>query len=88
MFAHPKVGEAGGRRCCQLRWGEEVAAFIRAAPGDPPTVGELSAYCRARLASYKVPRHWEFVDVFPQTASGKIQKFAARERFTAAHPDN
>ena len=88
LFAHPKVGEAVVVGVASFRWGEEVAAFIRAAPGDPPTVGELSAYCRARLASYKVPRHWEFVDVFPQTASGKIQKFVLREGFTAAHPDN
>jgi fatty-acyl-CoA synthase len=88
LFAYPQVAEAVVVGVASGRWGEEVAAFIRAAPGEPPTVGELSAYCRAGLASYKVPRHWEFVDAFPQTASGKIQKFVLREGFAAAHPDN
>jgi fatty-acyl-CoA synthase len=88
LFAHPRVAEAVVVGVPSFRWGEEVAAFIRVAPGDPPTVDELSAYCRAHLASYKAPRHWEFVDAFPQTASGKIQKFVLRERFAAEHPDN
>ncbi len=88
LFAHPNVAEAVVVGVPSSRWGEEVAAFIRAAPGRPATAGELSAYCREHLASFKAPRHWEFVDVFPQTASGKIQKFLLRERFAAAHPDN
>jgi fatty-acyl-CoA synthase len=48
----------------------------------------LTAFCRERLASYKIPRVWRFVEQFPQTASGKIQKFVLREGFAAAHPDN
>jgi fatty-acyl-CoA synthase len=88
LFAHPKVAEAVVVGVASARWGEEVAAFIRVTPGEPPTIDELSAYCRAHLASYKAPRHWEFVNAFPQTASGKIQKFVLRERFAAEHPDN
>jgi fatty-acyl-CoA synthase len=88
LFAHPKVAEAVVVGVASFRWGEEVAAFIRSAPGDPPTRDELTAYCRGHLASYKAPRHWEFVDAFPQTASGKVQKFVLRERFAAEHPDN
>ena len=42
---------------------------------------EFTTFCRAKLASYKVPRFWRFVDQFPQTGSGKIQKFVLRNLF-------
>jgi acyl-coenzyme A synthetase/AMP-(fatty) acid ligase len=45
------------------------------------TTEELIAFCRQHLAPFKTPKHWRFVDQFPQTASGKVQKFALRERF-------
>jgi fatty-acyl-CoA synthase len=64
------------------RWGEQVAAFIRPAT-PPPTEAELEAYLRERLAAYKVPRYWIFMDAFPLTASGKVQKFKLREDFVA-----
>ncbi len=55
-------------------------------PGRPaPAPEELRAYCRERLAPYKTPQHWVFVDSFPMTASGKIQKFKLRESFVR-HP--
>lgn len=63
------------------KWGEVVAAFIRPKAGAQLTVGELFVYCRAHLAPYKTPHHWRFVDAFPQTPSGKVQKFVLRERF-------
>jgi fatty-acyl-CoA synthase len=88
LFGHPKVAEAVVIGVPSRRWGEEVAAFVRVAPGQPATANELSQYCRAQLAAYKAPVHWEFVDAFPLTASGKIQKFLLRERFAAQHPDN
>jgi acyl-CoA synthetase (AMP-forming)/AMP-acid ligase II len=63
-------------------WGEQVAAFVRAAPGAPmPDEGELRALVRDRLASYKTPRHWRFVDEFPLNASGKILKTELRARW-------
>jgi fatty-acyl-CoA synthase len=53
-------------------------------PGDSlPGEAELEAFCRERLAGFKVPRFWLMVDAFPMTASGKVQKFALRDRFTA-----
>jgi fatty-acyl-CoA synthase len=61
------------------RWGEVVAAYVRRAPGDEPVTGDdLRAWCRDRLAAYKTPTRWEFVDAFPLTPSGKIQKFVLR----------
>jgi acyl-CoA synthetase (AMP-forming)/AMP-acid ligase II len=64
-------------------WGEQVAAFIRPALGQDVTEADLTAYCRARLAAHKIPRHWVFTDAFPLTASGKVQKFVLREQFGA-----
>jgi acyl-coenzyme A synthetase/AMP-(fatty) acid ligase len=64
--------------------GEQVAAFVRPAPGSPATQNDLASYCRAHLAAHKTPRHWVFVDAFPLTASGKVQKFVLREQFTSA----
>jgi fatty-acyl-CoA synthase len=45
----------------------------------------LAEFCREHLASYKVPRIWRFVEQFPQTASGKIQKFVLREQYLAGN---
>ena len=48
-----------------------------------PEKDELVAYVRAELAAYKAPRIWVFVDEFPMTPSGKVQKFVLRDRFLA-----
>jgi fatty-acyl-CoA synthase len=61
--------------------GEELAAFVRVAGGNAPSVESLRAHVRARLAAPKTPRYWVFVDAFPLTGSGKIQKFVLRERW-------
>ena len=62
------------------RW-PPTSAWSPASPRPAPE--ELRAYCRERLAPYKTPLHWVFVDAFPMTPSGKIQKFKLRESFTA-----
>ena len=94
LFAHPAVAEAAVIGVPDLAWGEVVAAFVRPVPDQlAPTVDELRAHCREPLAPYKTPLHWVFVDAFPLTPSGKIQKFKLRESFavseartTAAQP--
>lgn len=83
LFTHPAVASVSVVGLPDREWGEQVAAFIQARPGARLDEGELSAYCRARLAPFKVPRIWRFVEQFPQTASGKIQKFALREQLLA-----
>lgn len=60
-------------------WGEQVAAFVRPAPGATPNEDELFAYVRQQLAPHKTPRVWRFVDTFPMTASGKIKKYELRD---------
>jgi fatty-acyl-CoA synthase len=80
LFGHPDIAEIAVVGAPDPRWGETVAAFVRAAPGCSPTEEQLRAYCREHLASYKCPGQWIFVDEFPLTPSGKIQKFKLRER--------
>jgi acyl-CoA synthetase (AMP-forming)/AMP-acid ligase II len=83
LFAHPSVAEAAVVGVPDQRWGEVVAAYVRPVPGQrAPAPEELRAWCRERLAPYKTPVHWVFVDAFPMTPSGKIQKFKLRESFT------
>ena len=82
LFKHPAVAEAAVVGIPDEHWGEVVAAFIRVAPGaDQPTETELFALCRQHLAPHKTPAHWVFVDAFPLTGSGKIQKYLLREQF-------
>jgi fatty-acyl-CoA synthase len=82
LYAHPGVTDVAVVGVPDDHWGEQVAAFIRPAPGSAVTSDELTAYCRTQLAAHKIPRHWVFTDAFPLTASGKVQKFLLREQFT------
>jgi fatty-acyl-CoA synthase len=59
--------------------GEEVAAWVSLREGQSVTEDELRSFCRERLAHFKVPRYWKFVDEFPMTVTGKVQKFRMRE---------
>jgi fatty-acyl-CoA synthase len=81
LYAHPAVADVAVVGIPDDYWGEQVAAFIQAVPGQTVTPEKLTSYCQARLAAHKVPRHWRFADAFPLTASGKVQKFVLRERF-------
>ena len=81
LFRHPKVGEVAVVGLPDEKWGEEVGAFIRPAPGTVVTKDELFLYMREHLAPHKTPRQWFVVDAFPLTGSGKIQKFRLRESF-------
>ena len=58
---------------------EDVAAWIKLRAGHAITADEIRAFCRKSLAHYKVPRHVRFVTEFPQTVTGKLQKFRMRE---------
>jgi fatty-acyl-CoA synthase len=81
LFEHPGVGDVAVVGIPDEKWGEQVAAFVRAATDDPPTIDELSAHVRSRLAAFKAPRMWVFVDAFPLTGSGKVQKFVLRDQY-------
>jgi fatty-acyl-CoA synthase len=79
LFAHPAVEQAAVVGIPDEQWGEVVAAFVQLASGQQTTADELRSYCRDHLAPYKTPARFEFVDAFPTTPSGKIQKFKLAE---------
>jgi acyl-CoA synthetase (AMP-forming)/AMP-acid ligase II len=87
LFEHPTVADVAVVGVPDPKWGEQVAAFVRPAPGQAPDPGELFAYCREHLAPHKTPRYWTVLEEFPLTPSGKIQKFVLQERFLAQGPD-
>jgi fatty-acyl-CoA synthase len=80
LYEHNAVADVAVVGVPDDRWGEEVAAFVRLGEGASATSGELTTYVRERMAHYKVPRTWIFVDTFPLTGSGKVQKFVLREQ--------
>ncbi|HEY0518018.1 MAG TPA: AMP-binding protein [Ilumatobacteraceae bacterium] len=79
LFAHPTIGEVAVVGLPDDKWGEQVAAFVRPAPGEGIDKAELMEYMRQHLAPHKTPRHWFAIDVFPMTGPGKIQKYKLRE---------
>lgn len=61
------------------KYGEEVMAWVRLNAGATLTGDDLRAACTGRIATFKIPRYWKFVDAFPMTVTGKVQKFRMRE---------
>jgi fatty-acyl-CoA synthase len=79
LCGHPAISEVQVVGVPSRKYGEEVMGWVRLAPGGRCSEEELTAFCRDRLASFKVPRYWRFVDTFPMTVTGKIQKFRLRQ---------
>lgn len=81
LITHPKIMDVYIVGVPDLKWGEEVAAFIKLHPGQQMDIEELRAFCEGKVARHKRPKHLVFVDEFPLTGSGKVQKFKLRELF-------
>ncbi len=79
LRSHPAIADASVYAVASEFFGEEVAAALRVQPGATIDVDEVQAFCRERLARFKVPKFIRMVDAFPLTASGKVQKFRLRE---------
>jgi len=79
LVAHADVSEVQVIGVPSHRYGEEVMAWVRPRPGATPTERELTTYCRSCLSAFKVPRYWRFVETFPMTVTGKIQKYRLRQ---------
>jgi fatty-acyl-CoA synthase len=79
LHTHPAVSEAQVIGVPSLKYGEETMAWVKARPGAELTEGELAAFCKNQIATYKIPRYWRLVDAFPMTVTGKVQKFRMRE---------
>jgi fatty-acyl-CoA synthase len=79
LMSHPGINLAAVVSYPDARLSEVGVAFVRHEPGHALTEEEVLAHCRGRIASFKIPRHIVFVDDFPMTSSGKIQKVKLRE---------
>lgn len=79
LHSHPGVSEAQVIGVPSEKYGEEVMAWVRAKPGVTLTQEELVAFCSGRISTFKIPRYWKFVEEFPLTVTGKVQKFRMRE---------
>jgi fatty-acyl-CoA synthase len=83
LFTHPAVEQAAVIGVPDLKYGEELCAWIKLKGGATCCEEEIRTFCKASLAHYKCPRYVRFVDSFPQTVTGKIQKFKMREQMMA-----
>jgi fatty-acyl-CoA synthase len=79
LFTHPKVEDVQVIGVPDPRLGEEICAWIRLRPGEQCDEQAIRDYCDGRIAHFKVPRYIRFVDAFPLTVTGKVQKFRMRE---------
>lgn len=79
LYRHPKVQDVAVFGVPDERFGEAVAAWICLREGEQATEEEIREFCKGQIAHYKVPAYIRFVDAFPMTVTGKIQKFAMRD---------
>ena len=79
LYTHPKIADVQVVGLPDARLGETVGVWIRLKTGESMDEAELKAFCQGRIAHFKVPQHVRFVDEFPMTVTGKIQKFKMRE---------
>ena len=80
LYRHPKIQDVQVIGVPDRRYGEELCAWVRLRDGETAPVEEIRDFCRGQIAHYKIPRYVKFVDGFPMTVTGKIQKFAMREQ--------
>ena len=79
LYTHPAVLDVQVIGVPSEKYGEEVMAWVKRRPGTTASGDELAAFCRGRIATFKIPAYWKFVEAFPTTVTGKIQKFKMRE---------
>ena len=83
LYRHPKIQDVQIFGVADHRYGEELCAWVRIRPGESLTADEIRGFCQGQIAHNKIPRYVEFVDEFPMTVTGKIQKFVMREAVEA-----
>ena len=83
----PGVRDVAVVGCPSKKYGEQPAAFVIAQPGVELTAGDIEAFCRDKISWFKIPKYYQFVENFPLTASGKIQKYKLRETAKELWPD-
>ncbi len=83
LFRHPAVADVQVFGVPHSRYGEELCAWIRLKSGTTLEEEDIRGFCRDRITHFKIPRHVRFVDAFPMTVTGKVQKYVMREMMTA-----
>ncbi len=83
LYRHPKIQDVQVFGVPDERYGEELCAWVILHAGERMEAEELRVFCEGQIAHYKIPRHIRFVEEFPLTVTGKVQKFVMRERMTA-----
>jgi fatty-acyl-CoA synthase len=79
LYRHPKIADVQVVGLPDPRYGEELCAWIRLHPGQSADEADIRAFCEGQIAHHKIPRYMRFVDEFPMTVTGKIQKFLIRQ---------
>jgi fatty-acyl-CoA synthase len=79
LYAHPAIEDVQVIGVPDLKYGEELCAWIRLRPGQELSPEQVREYCQGKIAHYKIPRYIRFTADFPMTVTGKIQKFKMRE---------
>jgi fatty-acyl-CoA synthase len=80
LYTHPAVADVQIIGLPSRAYGEEIMAWVKLKPGAEATEEEIQNFCRGRISHYKIPRYVKFVDNFPMTVTGKIQKFLMRRQ--------
>ena len=79
LYTHPRISDVQIIGVPDAKYGEEIMAWVQLRPGEQCTTEEIRAFCQGKIAHYKIPRYVKFVESFPMTVTGKIQKFLMRK---------
>jgi fatty-acyl-CoA synthase len=79
LYTHPLIEDVQVIGVPDVKYGEELCAWVKLRPGSELSLGELREYCTGKIAHYKIPRYLRITDAFPMTVTGKVQKFKMRE---------
>jgi fatty-acyl-CoA synthase len=79
LYTMPGISDVQVIGVPDAKYGEELMAWVKRRPGSEVTGDEIRAYCKGKIATYKIPRYYKFVDGFPMTVTGKVQKYKMRE---------
>lgn len=81
LYRHPKIADVQVIGLPDFKYGEEICAVVRLREGETATYEEIRDFCKGQIAHHKIPMYVDFVDSYPVTASGKIQKYRLREKY-------
>ena len=83
LYTHPSIAEVQVFGIPDARMGEEVCAWIQLRPGETLAAEDVKEFCSGQITHFKIPSHIRFVDEYPMTVTGKIQKFKMSEIMSA-----